>query len=145
MAGDRGRLFLTALLVYAAFLNPRLANAMTWASLDAAVSFVDTGRWQVRHGALYGDRDVALSGTRPVVGPPPGLAVALVPVYAVWKPVDGAVDGLEGFGAFHVFATLVLGATASALAAGEAAALLFAFGTPAFLFATAIAPTTVTR
>src|SRR5688500_19050064 len=151
MAGDRGRLLLTALLVYAAFVNPRLANPMTWASLDAAVSFVETGRWQVTHGALYGDMDVALSGTRPVVGPPPGLAVALLPVYAGWRMVAGTVDGPDGFGAFHVFATLVLGATASALAAGEVAALagwlgasrsgrlwaalLFAFGTPAFLFA----------
>ena len=152
MAGDRARLFLTALLVYALCVNPVLANPMTWASLDAAVSFVDTGRWQVTHGALYGDMDVALSGTRPVVGPPPGLAVALVPVYAAWRTVAGTVDSLEGFAAFHVFATLVLGATASALAAGEVAALagwlgasrtgrlwaalLFAFGTPAFLFAT---------
>jgi hypothetical protein len=152
MAGDRSRLFLTALLVYALCLNPALANPMTWASLDAAVSLVETGRWQVTHGALYGDMDVALSGARPVVGPPPGLAVALLPVYAAWRLAAGTVDTLHDFGAFHVFATLVLGATVSALTAGEVAALagwlgasrtgrlwaalLFAFGTPAFLFAT---------
>jgi hypothetical protein len=152
MAGERGRLFLTALLVYAACLNPLLANPMTWASLDAAVSLVETGRWQVTHGALYGDMDVALSGGRPVVGPPPGLALALVPAYLAWRSLAGAVDSHGGFVAFHVFATLAVGATASALAAGEVAvlagrlgagragrlwaALLFAFGTPAFLFAT---------
>jgi hypothetical protein len=151
-AGDRGRLFLTALLVYAAFVNPLLANPMTWASLDAAASLVETGRWQVTHGALYGDMDVALAGARPVLGPPPGLAVALVPAYLAWRAVAGPVDSRETFGAFHVFATVALGATASALAAGEVAALagwlgaartgrlwaalLFAFGTPAFLFAT---------
>jgi hypothetical protein len=152
MAGDRGRLVLTALLVYAAFVNPLLANPMTWASLDAAVSLVETGRWQVTHGALYGDMDVALAGARPVAGPPPGLAVALVPAYLAWRAVAGPVDGRDTFHAFHVFATVALGATASALAAGEVAALagrlgaaragrlwaalLFAFGTPAFLFAT---------
>jgi hypothetical protein len=151
MAGDRHRLFLTALLVYAVCVNPLLANPMTWASLDAAVSLVETGRWQVTHGALYGDMDVAMSGTRPVVGPPPGLAVAVVPAYVAWRALAGPVDGRDGFLAFHVFATLVVGAVASALAAGEVAALagrlgagragrvwaalLFAFGTPAFLFA----------
>jgi hypothetical protein len=58
--GDRGRLFLTAWLVYAVFVNPVLANPMAWASLDAAVSLVETGRWRVTHGALYHDMDVAL-------------------------------------------------------------------------------------
>jgi len=49
-AGDRGRLFLTALLVYALFLNPVLVNPMTWSALDAAASLIETGRWQVSHG-----------------------------------------------------------------------------------------------
>jgi hypothetical protein len=148
---DRARLFLTALCVYAVCLNPLLANPMTWSSLDAAVSLVDTGRWQVTHGELYGDMDVAMAGARKVLGPPPGLAVTLVPVYAVWRALAGAVDSREAFYAFHIFATLVLAAVASSLAVGEVAALagwlgaarqgclwaalLFAFGSPAFLFA----------
>jgi hypothetical protein len=151
-AGDRGRLFLTALLVYALFLNPVLVNPMTWTALDAAASLVETGRWQVTHGDLYGDMDVALAGSRKVVGPPPGLAVLLVPVYAAWRAVAGAVDSREAFVAFHVFATLAVAATVSAATVGEVAALagwlgasragrlwaalLFAFGTPAFVFAT---------
>jgi hypothetical protein len=86
-----------------------------------------------------------------VVGPPPGLAVTLTPVYLAWRVVRGPVDSHEAFLAFHVFATLALAATVSALLAGEVfalagalgasragrlwAALLCAFGTPAFLFA----------
>jgi hypothetical protein len=150
--GDRARLFLTAWLVYAVFVNPVLASPMTWSSLDAAVSLVETGRWEITHGALYDDRDVARARERGVLGPPPGLAVALVPVYLIWRAALGPVDDRAAFGALHVFATLVLGATVSALLAGEVAALagwlgasragrlwaalLFAFGTPAFLFAT---------
>jgi hypothetical protein len=96
--------------------------------------------------------DVALSGSRKVLGPPPGLAVLLVPAYGVWRAVAGTVDTREAFVAFHLFATLTLAATISAVTAGEVAALagwlgasrrgqlwaalLFAFGTPAFLFAT---------
>jgi len=152
-AGDRSRLFVTALLVYAACLNPMMFNPMTWASLDTAVSLVHTGRWQVTHGSLYGDMDVARDTTgRPVLGPPPGLALVLVPVYGLWRLVAGAVETPEAFQALHVFATLSVAAVASALAAGEVAvlaawlgasrrgrlwaAILFAFGTPAFLFAT---------
>jgi hypothetical protein len=151
-AGDRGRLFLTAWLVYAVCLNPVLVNPMTWAALDAAASLVETGRWQVTHADLYGDMDVALSGSRKVPGPPPGLAALLVPVYAAWRAVGGAPETHADFVGFHVFATLVVAATVSALTAGEVAALagwlgasragrlwaalLFALGTPAFLFAT---------
>ena len=151
-SGDRGRLFLTAALIYALFVNPVLTNPMTWSAMDAAGALVETGRWQVRHSDLYGDKDVALSGSRKVAGPPPGLAVLLVPVYAAWRTVAGPVDTAERYVAFHVFATLVIAAVASAVATGEVAALagwlgasrtgrlwaalLFAFGTPAFLFAT---------
>lgn len=150
--GDRRRLFATALLVYALFLNPVLVNPMTWSALDAAVSLVETGRWQVAHADLYADMDVALSGSRKVAGPPPGLAFLLVPAYVAWRAVAGPVDTREAFVAFHVFATLAIAATVSAVTAGEVAALagwlgasraagvwaaiLFAFGTPAFLFAT---------
>ena len=152
VSGDRSRLFLTALLVYAVCLNPLLANPMTWSSLDATVSLVETGRWQVVHGALYGDMDVARAGERAVLGPPPGLAVTLVPLYLAWRSVAGPIATREAFQALHVVATLAIAAVASALAAGEVAALagwlgasrrgrlwaavLFAFGTPAFLFAT---------
>jgi hypothetical protein len=151
-AGDRWRLFLTAWLVYALFLNPVLVNPMTWSALDAAASLVETGHWQVSHADLYADMDVALSGSRTVAGPPPGLAFLLVPAYAAWRAVAGVVDSREAFVAFHVFATLAIAATVSAATAGEVAALagwlgasrtsrvwaavLFAFGTPAFLFAT---------
>lgn len=151
-SGDRGRLFLTAVLIYAVFVNPVLTNPMTWSAMDAAGALVETGRWQVRHSDLYGDKDVALSGSRKVAGPPPGLAVLLVPVYAAWRTVAGPVDTAERYVAFHVFATLVIAAVASAVTTGEVAALagwlgasrtgrlwaalLFAFGTPAFLFAT---------
>ena len=151
-AGDRRRLFLTALLVYALFLNPVLTNPMTWSALDAAGALVETGRWEVGRADLYGDVDVALSGSRKVAGPPPGLAVLLIPVYAGWRAVAGPVDTRERYVVFHVVATLTIGATASALAAGEVAALagwlgagrtgqlwaalLFAFGTPAFFFGT---------
>jgi hypothetical protein len=149
--GERGRLFLTAMLVYVLFLNPLLLNPMSWTALDAAVSLVETARWQVTHGDFYGDFDVAMSGPLKVAGPPPGLAFVLVPTYLAWRSVAGPVDTHEAFTAFHVFATLAVGAVASALAAGEVAALarwlgagptgcrwaalLFAFGTPAFLFA----------
>jgi hypothetical protein len=151
MAGDRGRLFLTAWLVYALFLNPVLTNPMTWSALDAAGALVETGRWQVVHADLYGDMDVALSGSRKVAGPPPGLAILLVPVYVAWRAVAGTVDTPERFVVFHLVATLAIAAAASALTAGEVAALagwlgasrtgrlwaalLFAFGTPAFPFA----------
>ena len=93
-----------------------------------------------------------MAGPTKVAGPPPGLAFLLVPAYAVWRTVAGTVDTPSGFVAFHVFATLAIAATVSALIAGEVAALagwlgaspagqrwaalLFAFGTPAFLFAT---------
>ena len=130
MNADRGRLLLTALLVYALFVNPALTNPMTWSALDAAGALVETGRWHVMHADLYGDMDIALSGTRKVAGPPPGLAILLVPVYAVWRAVAGVVDTTARFEAFHVFARL------GASRRGRLwAALLFAFGTPAFLFA----------
>jgi hypothetical protein len=151
-AGDRRRLFVTALLAYALFANPVLVNPMTWSALDGAASLVETGRWQLAHTELYDDMDVALSGASKVLGPPPGLACLLVPAYVVWRAVAGPVDTRETFRAFHLFATLTLAATVSALTAGEVAALgawlgasrrgrlwaalLFAFGTPAFLFAT---------
>ena len=151
-ASDRWRLVATALLVYAMCLNPVLHNPMTWSALDAAVSVVETGRWQVSHGDFYGDHDVAMAGPTKVAGPPPGLAFLLVPAYVVWRAVAGTVDTPAGFVAFHVFATLAIAAAVSALIAAEVSALaawlgaspagqrwtalLFAFGTPAFLFAT---------
>jgi hypothetical protein len=150
--GDRWRLVATGRLVYAMCRYPVLHNPMTWSALDAAVSVVETGRWQVSHGDFYGDHDVAMAGPTKVAGPPPGLAFLLVPAYVVWRAVAGTVDTPAGFVAFHVFATLAIAATVSALITAEVsalaawlgatpagqrwAALLFAFGTPAFLFAT---------
>ena len=64
--GERLRLFVTAILVYALCLTPVLFNPMTWTALDAAVSLVETGQWQVRHGDLYYDNDVAMAGSRKV-------------------------------------------------------------------------------
>src|SRR5207247_127313 len=58
-SSDGARIFLTALLVYAAFVNPTVQNSMTWNYLDAAVSLVDTGRWQVTHAPLYAAQDTA--------------------------------------------------------------------------------------
>ena len=149
---DAVRIFLTAVLVYLLFVNPMIPNSVTGALLDGAASLVDTGRWEVRYAASYGGIDVAAAGDRLVPGPPPGLAVLIVPVYAVWRLVAGPVRGAADFVALHVAATIVVAAVASALAAVEvaamarrlgasawasrASALVFAFGTPAFPFAT---------
>jgi len=81
--GDRGRLFLTAMLAYALFMNPVLTNPMTCSALDVASAPIETRRWQVAHADLYGDMDVALAGSRKVAGPPPGLVILLASVVVV--------------------------------------------------------------
>ncbi|HET7342852.1 MAG TPA: hypothetical protein VFL90_15415 [Methylomirabilota bacterium] len=149
---DTARIFLTAWLVYLLFLNPMIPNSVAAALLDGAVSVVDTGHWEARHAVSYGGIDVARSGDRLVPGPPPGLAVLIVPVYAVWRLAVGPARTDADFIALHVVATIVISAVASALAAAQVAALarwfgasawasrasglVFAFGSPAFLFAT---------
>ena len=52
LRSDAGRIFVTALLVYVAFWNPRLQFSNTDNFVDAAVSLVDTGRWELVHGRL---------------------------------------------------------------------------------------------
>src|SRR5437879_320352 len=69
------RMFLMAVLVYAAFWNPRLDASMAWNFLDAGVSFVDTGRWMMAHSELYERVDTAAAAGGLVTGEPPGMAV----------------------------------------------------------------------
>jgi hypothetical protein len=151
-SSDARRVFVTALLVYAAFVNPAVQNSMTWNYLDAAVSLVDTGRWQVTHGALYGFQDTATVDGRVVSGFPPGLPVLVAPIYVLWRLLAGPIDTAAGFTALNTASVLLLSAPASALAAVQVArlagwlgasrggrlgaALLFAFGTQAFAFGT---------
>jgi hypothetical protein len=149
-ARDGRRIFAAAALVYLAFLDPVIGTSATSVSLDAALSVVEDGRWAVtdRHRAVSGDVDVARAGGAEVPATPPGLALlALAPV-AGWRAVGGPMT----LPALHVVLTVALGVTASALAAVQvaalagwlgasrraciAAALVFAFGTPAFVFGT---------
>lgn len=152
---DSRRIALTCLLVYAAFLCPTFENSMTWNFLDTAVSFVDTGRWRLVHGELYRWADtVPVPGGGRVSTLPPGVPVLVVPVYAAWRTVLGPAESRSDFAALHALATLVVGATASALLAVQVAALagwlgagrrgsllaaiLVGFGTHAFVFGTAL-------
>jgi hypothetical protein len=151
-AGDAARIFFSAWLVYALFLDPMIPNSIASALLDGAVSIVDTGRWEARYALSYRGIDVAAVGDRLVPGPPPGLAVLIAPVYAVWRAVAGPIKAGDDFVGLHVVTTLLIAAVASALSAVHVAALarrlgasvsasrasafLFAFGTPAFVFAT---------
>ena len=151
---DAARIFLTAWLVYAAFWNPWLQSSMTFNFLDAAVSFVDTGRWGMAHPQLYEGKDTAMANGRLVSAEPPGMALLVIPMYSVWRVMMGPVDSVQTFQAFNGFLSLTLGATASALIAVEVAslaswlggsrrgqlwaALLVAFGTQAFFFGTTV-------
>lgn len=148
---DGRRIFLTVALVYLAFLNPTIGTSVTSVSLDAALSVVERGRWEVteRHRATFGDVDVARSGAVAVPATPPGLGALAVLPAAAWRALAGPPVTLA---ALHVVLTLVLGITAAALTAVQvawlagwlgatrrarvAAALVFAFGTPAFVFGT---------
>ena len=148
---DGRRIFLTVALVYLAFLNPTIGTSVTSVSLDAALSVVEHGRWEVteRHRAVFGDVDVARSGGVAVPGTPPGLGLLAVAPVAAWRALAGPAVTLP---ALHVVLTLALGVTAAALTAVQVAwlagwlgatrrarltaALVFAFGTPAFVFGT---------
>src|SRR6185295_4248051 len=118
---DGARIFLTALLVYAAFVNPAVQNSMTWNYLDAAVSLVDTGRWQVTHAPLYGAQDTATVGGRLGSGFPPGMSLLIAPLYVVWRVLAGPADTAAAFQGLNVLAVLLLAAPASALAAVQVA------------------------
>lgn len=153
---DGARIFVTALLLYVAFWNPWMQFSNTSNFLDAAVSFVDTGRWELAHAPLYDGKDTATARDgRVVPGVPVGTAVAAMPLYAVWRALEGRVETLEDFHGFNGFVALVLCAPAAALAAVQVAwiagwlgagrrgqvlaALLFALGTQCFQFGTMVA------
>lgn len=91
MSTDGGRIFVCAWLAYVVFLNPRLQNSMTWNYLDAAVSFVQTGRWDLQYADLYFRVDTASVGSRVVSGMPPGPSFLVVPVYALWHAIAGPI------------------------------------------------------
>src|SRR5438445_1766841 len=89
---DAVRIFVTAWLVYAAFWNPWLQSSMTFNFLDAAVSFVDTGRWEMAHPQLYEGKDTATAKGRLVSAEPPGTAVLIMPFYLGWRFLVGQGD-----------------------------------------------------
>jgi hypothetical protein len=144
--------FFTAWLIYLAFLNPWLQSSMTWNYLDAAVSFVQTGRWDLRYADLYYGMDTAHVGSRAVSGMPPGASFAALPVYALWHWIGAPIASPSGFQALNAILALLVGTFASALTAVHVrwlaahlgaspvnsawAAILFALGTQAFFFGT---------
>ncbi len=153
---DGVRIFVTAMLLYAAFWNPWMQFSNSKNYLDTAVSFIDTGRWELAHAPLYEGKDTATARDgRVVPGVPVGTAVAAMPLYAVWRALVGRVQTLEDFHGFNGFVALVLCAPAAALAAVQVAwiagwlgagrrgqvlaALLFALGTQCFQFGTMVA------
>ena len=95
---DAGRIFVTALLVYVAFWNPWLQFSNSDNFVDAAVSLVDTGRWELAHWRRYEGKDTATARDgRVVPGVPFGTALVIVPVYAAWRGTGGpAVEGWAG-------------------------------------------------
>lgn len=152
LATDAGRIFVTAILVYAAFWNPWLHSSMAWNYIDMAVSFVDTGRWELAHPQLYSFLDTATVNGRVVTAFPSGLPVLIMPFYIVWLVVMGPVGSPSSFQVFNGFLVLILSTTASALTAVQVywltgwlgasrrgrlwATTLFALGTPNFAYGT---------
>src|SRR5207245_10898311 len=72
---DAVRIFVTAWLVYAAFWNPWLQSSMTYNFLDAAVSFVDTGRSEMAHPHFYDGTDSVSVIRRVVSVDPAGVSL----------------------------------------------------------------------
>jgi len=162
LRSDGARIFVTALLVYAVFWNPWLQFSNSDNFVDAAVSLVDTGRWSLTHWPLYEGKDTATARDgRIVPGVPFGTALAIAPLYAVWRAAGGApVDGWSGLEAVNAVAILLLCAPAMALTAVQVAwlagwvgatrrgrllaALLFALGTQAFQFGTMLTKESLT-
>src|SRR5690349_6124189 len=154
LRSDGGRIFVTALLVYVVFWNPWLQFSNSDNFVDAAVSLVDTGRWELTHGRLYDGKDTATARDgRVVPGVPAATALLIAPVYAAWRLAGGAaVDGWAGLEAVNAVVVLLLCAPAMALTAVQVAwlagwlgatrrgrvlaAVLFALGTQAFQFGT---------
>ena len=151
---DAARICFTALVVYVAFWNPFLQFSNSNNFVDAAVSLVDTGRWDLVHWRLYEGKDTATARDgRVVPGVAGGTALLVAPLYALWRAAGGAaVDGWAGLEAVNAVAVLLLSAPAMALAAVQVAwlagwlgatrrgrvlaALLFALGTQAFQLGT---------
>ena len=151
---DNARIFITAWAVYLAFWNPWLQASMTFSHLDAAVSLVDTGRWEMTHSDLYGRYDTVMVEGRVAPVNPPGVAIVVIPFYLAWKSVIAPVSTLDEFRLFHSVLVVVLGAPAMALTVVEVSRLaalwgatrsgrlwtaaLFGFGTPGFFFGTGL-------
>ena len=127
---DAARIFLTAWLAYAAFWNPWLQSSMTANFLDAAVSFVDTGRWEMAHPQFYEGKDTATINGRVVSAEPPGTAVLIMPLYLGWRFLVGPVDTPEAFQTLNGALALAVGATTSALVAVQSAWLAGWLRTP---------------
>jgi hypothetical protein len=162
LRSDAGRIFATALLVYVVFWNPRLQFSNSDNFVDAAVSLVDTGRWELVHWRLYDGKDTATARDgRVVPGVPFGTALLIAPLYGVWRLAGGAaVGGWTGLETLNAVTILVVCAPAMALTAVQVAwlagwlgatrrgrllaALLFAFGTQAFQFGTMLAKESLT-
>jgi hypothetical protein len=154
LRSDGARIFVTALLVYVVFWNPWLQFSNSDNFVDAAVSLVDTGRWELTYWRLYDGKDTATARDgRVVPGVPGATALLIVPVYAAWRLLGGpAVDGWAGLETVNAVVVLLLCAPAMALTAVQVAwlagwlgatrrgrvlaALLFALGTQAFQFGT---------
>src|SRR2546422_9520626 len=86
---DAVRIFVTAWLIYAAFWNPWLQSSMTYNFLDAAVSFVDTGRWEMAHPHFYGGKENGTDQRRGCFAPPPRLASLFVPLFCFCRCTPG--------------------------------------------------------
>ena len=162
LRSDAGRIFATALLVYVVFWNPRLQFSNSDNFVDAAVSLVDTGRWELAHWRLYDGKDTATARDgRVVPGVPFGTALLIAPLYGAWRLAGGAAaEGWTGLETLNAVAILLLCAPAIALTAVQVAwlagwlgatrrgrllaALLFAFGTQAFQLGTMLAKESLT-
>ena len=162
LRSDGARIFVTALLVYVAFWNPWLQFSNSDNFVDAAVSLVDTGRWELAHWRLYEGKDTATARDgRVVPGVPLGTALVIAPLYATWRAVGGAaVEGWTGLETVNAVVILLLCAPAMALAAVQVAwlagwlgatrrgrvlaGLLFALGTQAFQFGTMLTKESLT-
>jgi hypothetical protein len=162
LRSDGARIFVTALLVYVAFWNPWLQFSNGDNFVDAAVSLVDTGRWELAHWRLYEGKDTATARDgRVVPGVPLGTALVIAPLYATWRAVGGAaVEGWTGLETVNAVVILLLCAPAMALAAVQVAwlagwlgatrrgrvlaGLLFALGTQAFQFGTMLTKESLT-
>jgi len=162
LRSDGARIFVTALAVYVAFWNPWLQFSNSDNFVDAAVSLVDTGRWELAHWRLYEGKDTATARDgRVVPGVPPGTALAIAPLYAIWRAAGGAaVESWTGLETVNAVVILLLCAPAMALAAVQVAwlagwlgatrrgrvlaGLLFALGTQAFQFGTMLTKESLT-